>query len=119
LERDVNRLIHDLYGNGQPGFLVEAHEFFTRADERAKTEMEFHNKRDAEIKAALKAANERETRRQGRSNIVLGILTFLLAALTLIEGNRQLHGKFSLLDQPGAVSYQQKAPQESVVPLNP
>jgi hypothetical protein len=43
-------------------FQVDARDFFGRADERAKTEMEFHNKRDQEIKDALAAANENMNR---------------------------------------------------------
>lgn len=39
-------------------FQVEARAFFTENKTRAKAEMEFHNKRDEEIKKALEIASQ-------------------------------------------------------------
>ena len=54
------RLDKQINGNGQPGIRQElqalaneAHDFFSRTDERAKVEMAFHNKRDKEIREKL------------------------------------------------------------------
>jgi hypothetical protein len=40
------------------GFQAEARDFFTESRTRAAVEMQFHNKRDQEIKEALKISND-------------------------------------------------------------
>ena len=59
----VIRLDKQINGNGQPGIRQElraladeAHGFFTESKTGKKTEMEFHNTRDEEIKKALALA---------------------------------------------------------------
>ncbi len=102
--RDVERVTHDLYGNGQVGFIQEAREFFIRADERAKNEEKQRNLRDQEIKDRLEAHEHKLDQRLGIGAIIIAILTLVLGVLTFIEGNKQLHGIFSLTPSLTVVS---------------
>lgn len=58
-------------------FQTKGLDFFSRSDERAITEQQFHNKRDQEIKDALLAHNSRQT-------FMLGLLMFIVAALGVV-----------------------------------
>ena len=57
----MERVIHDLYGNGQPGFIEVATNLLTRADERGINEEKHRNKRDEEIKRHLEQSNQKMT----------------------------------------------------------
>ena len=74
VENNVERIMHDLYSNGQPGFLAEARSFFTRADERAKNEKDFHEQRDKEIAARIDARE----RRFNHLTVIAGLLFTLM-----------------------------------------
>ena len=60
-------------------FQMDAREFFHRADERAKTEKDFHNQRDREIKNAI---DERHVENKGRQDRLM----LWVALLTLVVG---------------------------------
>ncbi len=84
-------------------FQGDARDFFSRADERARVEMEFHNKRDQEIKDALLAANSKLNTRIGIASLIVGVLLVILAILALPELSRVLHGDLSIV--PPSVAY--------------
>ena len=79
-------------------FQVDARDFFSRADERARTEMEFHNKRDREIKDALAVANRRLNTHIAIASLIIGTMLLILSIIALPELNRVLHGDLSVKD---------------------
>jgi len=105
-------LVHDLRGNGNPGFFremanfqKEAHEFFT--DHRAhEKDHEIHqNKRDQGIKDHLEATNRKQT-------IRLSIAGVIIAGLMLWLTYRDSMRKISIsIPIPGISSSQGTAPQ--------
>ena len=98
LEQDMERLIHDFYGNGQEGLLTQATKFFAEYRENRKSNIEFQNQRDAENA-------KRESRRWKLATIILTAFGLLLGILTYLEANRQIHNKFSSAEPGQAVSY--------------
>ena len=79
-------------------FQVDARDFFSRADERARTEIEFRNKRDREIKDALAGANRRLNTHIAIASLIIGTMLLILSILALPELNRVLHGDLSVKD---------------------
>lgn len=92
-------------------FQNDAREFFHRADERAKTEKEFHNTRDAEIKEAMEA---RHRDNAFRFNVIGIVLTAVLALLAFLTW-RDTQQKNSFASPVPGVSYSQP-PQEGKLP---
>ena len=101
----MERLIHDVYGNGQEGLLSECKTFFAEYRENRKNNIEFQNQRDAENA-------KRESRRWKVLGFVLSLLTVVVAVLTYLEANRQIHGNFTVT-QPNAALQSQQQPQDS------
>ena len=90
LEILMSRVTHDLYGNGQPGFIPDVLEFITRADERALNEEKQRNKRDQEIKDTLSAHNGRVSRRLGLGMLAIALMGLLLGWLTFRDSQRKV-----------------------------
>lgn len=61
-------------------FQSDARDFFSRADERAKTEKEFHNRRDAEIKEAMEARHQENADKLNLIESQIGKKTLLWTA---------------------------------------
>lgn len=100
--------MHDLYGNGQEGFLTEARDFFSRADERAKNEEKYRTKRDQEIKDTLAETNISLTRR-------LMIAALIISLFMAWLGFREYQRKESLLTPSPALQLPQQ-PQDAKNP---
>ena len=64
-------------------FQVDARDFFSRADERAKNEKAFHELRDKEIKTALEKANQVITEKLGRRSLAWVVAGVLVAIASL------------------------------------
>lgn len=105
----MDQVVHDLYGNGQVGFIAEARDFFSRADERAANEKEFHDTRDAEIKRAIESRERRENRRWTLIMAILTVIGIVVAIVGVLEANRQMHGKFSFTTPDSALASTQDA----------
>ena len=89
-------------------FQVDARDFFSRADERAKDEEKQRNKRDQEIKDTL-------TERDARLNRRLVIIGLLISALALWPILKDFaHLKVSV-NAPTSIS-QQSSPQSAEKP---
>lgn len=89
-------------------FQVEAREFFTRADERAKAEMAFHNTRDREIKDTLALSNQRTNFLM----LIIAALSLIAAVAGVFIGVREYQRKISLA-APTSISQQ---PQSAELP---
>ena len=97
-------------------FQADARDFFSRADERAQVEAEFHNKRDQEIKDALLEANSKLNARIGIASLIVGVLLVILAILALPELNHVLHGDLSRGDPGWRLASTKNTPQISTIP---
>jgi hypothetical protein len=117
-------VVHDLYGNGQPGFIDEAKAFFARADERAKNEKAFHETRDKEIKEAIEAADKKRNdaiaereRKFNQLAVIAGLLfsamLVMLAVLTYRDSKRAAE-----MPSPSPVSAVQ-SPHDARTPYMP
>jgi hypothetical protein len=113
LERDVERLMHDLYGNGQQGLLSEATAFFAEYRENRQNNIEFQNQRDKENAI-------RESRRWKALGAILTVFGLILGALTYLEANRQIRdhslkipSTYQLKREQPVVVSMQKPPQDA------
>ena len=103
LEEQMNRVEEGVANFRQ--FQTDARDFFSRADERAENEKDFHNLRDKENA-------KREGRRWKLAGFVLAFLTLVIAVLTYLEANRQIHGNLTTA-QPGTAVSSSQQPQQT------
>ena len=104
LEEQMNRVEEGVANFRQ--FQTDARDFFSRADERAENEKDFHNLRDKENA-------KREGRRWKLAGFVLAFLTLVIAVLTYLEANRQIHGNLTTAQPGTAVSSSQQPQQDA------
>jgi hypothetical protein len=69
-------------------FQIQALDFFSRQDERAKNDEKQRNRRDQEIKDHLEAANSKVNIRLAIAALIVGVLTLLVGWLTYRDAKR-------------------------------
>lgn len=89
---EFNRLDKQVNGNGQPGI---------------KQSLEKIQEDQAAIRGAQDERAKVDNRRWKAMSLILALLTLLIGLVTLMEGNKQLHGNFSLHESLTAVSSMQ------------
>jgi hypothetical protein len=119
----VTRLDKQLNGNGQPGLRQdvqvladEAHAFFVENRTQRKSEMEFHNQRDIEIKDALLSHEKVLEARDRKFKRLLAIAMLIIAVYMGWMAYRDSQRKISIVSQPIA-SYSNQP--QNAVGLNP
>jgi hypothetical protein len=103
-------------------FQVEARDFFTRSDERAKAEQKFHDKRDAEIKeaanaaaAAVKLVLDERHKKADRSDRwwkrAMAIATLIIMTCGVYIAYREYERKIAGLTSPAPIAHSTIPPQ--------
>jgi Flp pilus assembly protein TadB len=82
----MEQVMHELYGNGQVGFLKEAREFFARTDERSINWEKHRNQRDQEIKDALAEADRKRDKARYESTLALSKKSLLWTIVSGLVG---------------------------------
>ena len=102
----VQQLISDheaaIHGNGREGMLTTLNKFITEYRTDRAADKLFHDQRDREIA-------QREDRRWRVAGLVLTIISAIIGVLSILEANRQIHGRFSTAAPNTVVSSTQKS----------